>query len=118
MLRSEGQGPERRPGIEPSAILVAVALPERDYCVPEAFGRAGVGVCAGTLSLVVGPGDVIAGGWVLAVRVRSGPAELNMIVAATNTIAAMPSGMPQPARSVRGRSLPGRFPAFGVLSSW
>ena len=86
------------------------------YCVPEAFGRAGAGVWAGALSL--GPGDVMAGGWVLAVRVRSGPAELNMIVAATNTIAAMPSGMLQPARSVRGRSLLGRFAAFGVLSSW
>jgi hypothetical protein len=100
------------------AILFAAALPARDYCVPEAFGRAGVGVCAGALSLVVGPGEVTAGGWVLAVRVRSGPAELNMIVAATKTIAAMPSGIPQPANSVRGRSLPGRFAAFGVLLSW
>jgi hypothetical protein len=79
-------------------VTVARGCGER-YCV--AFGSAGVGVCAGALSLVVRPGDVIAGGWVLAVRVRPGRAELNIIVAATNTIAAMPSGTPQPASASR-----------------
>jgi hypothetical protein len=80
--------------------------------VPEVFGRAGVGLSAGALSLVVGPGNVTVEGWLFAVRVRSPPPELNIIVAATNTIAAMPSGTAQPATSVRGRSLPGRFSAL------
>jgi hypothetical protein len=89
----------------------------RDYCVPEAFGRAGVGLSAGALSLVVGPGDVTTEGWLFAVRVRSPPAELKIIVAATNTMAAMPSGTAQPASSVRGRSLRGRFSALRGSSS-
>ena len=65
--------------------------------MPGVFDLDGTGVCAGTFSPVVGPGVVTAEGWLLlsAVRVRSGPAELNITIAATKTTAAMPIGIPQ-----------------------